>query len=104
MILEIVDVLHLERRHTDLPDHAARSSAELDIMRSDQRLGQIGIVVLLRQDLMGKVEIVLIDKTAVKTFSLLVEGTIAIIRQDPVWKGLFHSTIMTVLELILNFS
>jgi hypothetical protein len=34
----------------------------------------------------------LVDKTPIKTFSFLVEGTVTVIRQDPVLKGLFHST------------
>ena len=54
-------------------------------------------MMFLGQHLMGEIQIVLIDKAAVKTLSLLVEGTIAIIRQDPVLQGLFHSTIVFVI-------
>ena len=61
-------------------------------------------MMLLGQHLVREIKIVLIDEAAVETFSLLVEGTIAIIRQDPVLKGLFHSTIVFVIRLILNFN
>jgi hypothetical protein len=52
----------------------------------------------------GKIEIVLVDEATVKALSFLVEGTIAAIRENPVLKGLFHSTIVFVIASILNFS
>jgi hypothetical protein len=79
MVFNIVDVFYLERRHPDLPDDPAGSGAELDIVRRDQRLGQIRIKLLLEQHLMGKIQIILIDKAPVETFSFLVERTIAVV-------------------------
>ena len=58
-----------------------------------QRFGQIRIVVILGDQVMGEIKIVLIDKTPVETLPLLVKSTVAIIRQHSVLKGLFHSTI-----------
>jgi hypothetical protein len=55
MVLEIVDVLHLERRHADLPDDPARSRSKLDIVRRDKGLRQEGILIVLGQNLVGKV-------------------------------------------------
>jgi len=90
VIFEIIDIGHLEGRHSDLPDHPAWGSSELNIMRRDQRLGQIGIILLLREHLMGKIQVILVDKASVKTFPLLVERTVAAVRQDAVTVGLFH--------------
>ena len=73
MFLDIVDVFYLERRHSDLPDDPAGGSPELDIVRRDEGLGQIGIVLLLQQHLMGKIQIILIDKASIETFSLLIK-------------------------------
>jgi hypothetical protein len=84
MVFDIVDVFYLERRHPDLPDNPARSSPELDIVRRDQCLGQIGIILLLQQYLMGEIKIILIDKAPVETFPFLVESAVAVIRKDPV--------------------
>ena len=47
--------------------------------------------MILRQLLVGKFKIILIDKTAIETFSFPVKGTIAIvIGQNFVLKVLFH--------------
>ena len=79
MVFDIIDVLYLERRHSDLPDNPAGSGSELDIVWRDQRLGQIRIILLLEQHLMGKIKIVLVDKAPVETFSFLVERTVAVV-------------------------
>lgn len=79
MVFNIVDVFYLERRHPYLPDDPAGGSTELNIVRGDQRLGQIWIQLFLQQYLMGKIKIVLIDKAPVETFSFLVERTIAVV-------------------------
>jgi len=79
VVFNIVDVFYLERRHPDLPDDPAGSGAELDIMRGDQRLGQVWITLLLEQHLMGKVKIILIDKAPVETFSFLVECAVTVV-------------------------
>lgn len=92
MILEIVDVPRLERRHADLPDNAARRGAEMNVMRRDQRFGKKRLDMVLGQYLMREIQIILIDKAAIKAFPLLVKRTIATIRQDPVRMGLVHST------------
>ena len=92
MLLDIIDVLQLKRGHAYLPDHFARRRAERNIVGGDDRIGQMGIDLLLRQHLVRKIKVVLVDKTPVKTFSFLVEGIVTVIRQDPVLKGLFHST------------
>jgi hypothetical protein len=90
MVLDIIDVFYLERRHADLPDDPAGSSPELNIMRRDQGLGQIGLVLLLQQNLVGKIKIILVDKAPIETLSLLVERTIAIVRKNSVWVALYH--------------
>ena len=73
VIFKIIDILYLERRHADLPDHFAGRSPELNVVRRDQRLAQIGIIMLLRELMMRKIQIILINKTSVETFSFLVE-------------------------------
>jgi hypothetical protein len=73
MFLDIVDVFYLERRHPDLPDDPAGSSPKLNIMRGDEGLGQIWIILFLQHHLMRKIKIVLIDKAPVEAFSLLVK-------------------------------
>src|ERR1700727_368296 len=93
MIRKVVYILYLERRHPDFPDNPARGRAELYIVRRNQGLGQGRIIMLLCQLLMREIQKVLIDKTPVETFSLLVKGAIAIIRQNSVLKGLVHSSI-----------
>jgi|SRR6185312_12194367 len=72
VVLEVIDVLHLERGHAYLPDHPARRGPELYILRCDQCLRQIGSIVILGQHLVRKIEIILVDETTVKTLSLLV--------------------------------
>ena|ERR1700678_493931 len=91
MVLDVIDVFDLERGHADLPDDFAGGGPELNILGSDQGLRRIEGIMLLGQLLMRKIKIILVDKTSVKTFSLLIERTITIIRQNPVLKGLFHS-------------
>jgi hypothetical protein len=90
VVFDIVDVFDLERRHPDLPDDPAGSSPELDIMGSDQSLGQIWIILLLQQRLVGKIKIILVNKAPVETFPFLIERTVAVIWQDPVLMTLYH--------------
>src|SRR6185437_8572479 len=73
MVLEIVDVFNLERRHPYFPNHTAGRGAELDILRCDQRFCQSGLIMLLRQHLMREIQVILIDERPVETFSLLIE-------------------------------
>jgi hypothetical protein len=47
VILEVIDILHLEGGHPDLPDYPPGCGAKLDIMRRDQGLGQIRSMMLL---------------------------------------------------------
>jgi hypothetical protein len=93
MVLEIIDVLDLEGRHADLPDDFAGRGTELDILGRDQGICGVGGIVLLSQLLMRKIEIILVNKTSVKTFSFLVKGAIPIVWQDLVRKGLIHSQV-----------
>ena len=91
MILDIIDIDQLERRHAYLPDHLAGRRAEGYIVRSDDRIGQVGIDLLLRQHLVREVKMVLIDKTSVKILLFPVECVVMVIRQEPVLRVLFHS-------------
>src|SRR5580698_4039787 len=93
VVFDIIDVFYLKGRHSDLPNDPAGSSSELNIMRGDQGLGQIGLVLLLQQHLMGKVKIILVDKAPVETFSLLIERTIAVVWQDSVLVALDHGAL-----------
>ena len=92
MVFKIIDILYLEGRHAYFPDDFAGGGPELDIMRRYQSAGQIGVLMLLRYKLMGKIQVVLVDKTPIKTLSLLVERTVAIIGHDPILNRWFHST------------
>lgn len=47
MIFEIIDILYLEGRHAYFPDDFTGTGAELDIMRSDQCIGQISTIMIL---------------------------------------------------------
>src|SRR6185437_5074696 len=58
VVLKVIDVLHLERRHPYFPDDTTRRRAELDVLRRDQSLGQVRRIVLLSQYLVCKVEII----------------------------------------------
>jgi hypothetical protein len=73
MVLEIVDIFNLERRHAYFPHHPAGRGAKLDILRCDERFDQRGLIMLLRQHLMRKIQVILIDETPIETLSLLVE-------------------------------
>jgi hypothetical protein len=94
VILQIVDILQLEGGHTCLPDHLAGGGSERDILGCNDGIGQIRGQVFLGQHLMGEVQMILVNKTPVKAFPLLVKVTVTIVR---VWKylvlqGLFHNT------------
>ena len=91
MILYIIDILDLEGRHPYIPYHSARRSPELDILRGDQRFSQVWLSVFLRQHIMRKIKVILIDETPVETLPFLVERTVAVIRQDAILVGLSHS-------------
>jgi hypothetical protein len=47
MVFDIIDVFYLEGRHSDLPDHPARSGSELDIVWCDQGFAEIWIQLFL---------------------------------------------------------
>jgi hypothetical protein len=72
MVLEIIDVLDLERGHPYFPDDTTGRGPELDILGRDKRFGQIRGKMFHCQYLVRKIEIVLVDEAAVKTLSLLV--------------------------------
>jgi hypothetical protein len=102
MVLKVIDVLYLEGGHTDLPDHFSRGGAKLYFVRCYDGIGQVGSLNLLGQQLMGEVEIVLIDKAAVKAFFLLLESAIPIIWEDLVLEILSHSIMCDIRFLRLR--
>ena len=47
MVLEIIDILNLEGGHAYFPDHFPGVGAELDVVRGDQRIGQVSAILIL---------------------------------------------------------
>ena len=94
VILQVIDVLQLKRGHTRLPDHLPGRGAERNILGGNDRIGQIGRNMLVRQHLMGKVQMILTNKTPVKALPLLVEVIVPAVRiwEYLVLQGLFHNT------------
>ena len=48
--------------------------------------------MFLCQDLMGEIQVILVDKAPVEAFLLLVEVTVTIVRENLVLKVRFHNT------------
>jgi hypothetical protein len=90
MIFVIVVIFYLEGRHAYFPDDFTRVGAELNIVWSDQCIGQIVAMKVLGQQLMSKIQIVLIDEAAIKTLTLLIEGAVSVVRKDLILQVGFH--------------
>ena len=93
VVLEIIDIFQLERRHACLPDNSSGGGAERYILRRNDRIGQIGRKMLLCQHLMREIEIILINKAPVEIFLFVVVIVVPLIRQYLVLQVLFHNTI-----------
>ena len=91
MILDVIDILDLEGGHSYIPYHSARGSSELDILRGNQRFGQVWLSVLLRQHINREIQVILINETPVEALPFLIKRAVAVIRQDAIRVGLFHS-------------